>query len=157
MNKWLFLFSLTSILILLSARLVYADDETDFYQRCASCHLENGKGVEGAFPPLRGHIDRFFETPDGRGYLVHIILHGLQGQINVKGTPYFGFMPNVVADLSADELRVLLDDLVQRFGTPTQKTQGPLFDKIEIERVLQKRQYNPTELKKLRQKVLANK
>lgn len=59
------------------------------YQTCAACHQATGLGVAGVYPPLAasewvlGSEDR----------LIRVLLHGLNGPIQVKGNPYNGAMP----------------------------------------------------------------
>lgn len=92
--------------------------ETDHYARCAVCHLADGSGVAGMFPPLAGHVHRFFSSPQGRGYLARLVLGGASGAIEVDGVGYAGVMPGVVADLTDGEVVDLLNGLVRRFGSP---------------------------------------
>lgn len=56
---------------------------------CASCHQENGGGVAGAFPPLAGSGGYY---GDARNH-AKIIVHGLNGPIEVQGVAYNGAMP----------------------------------------------------------------
>lgn len=60
------------------------------YERvCIVCHQANGAGVPGAFPPLAGS-----EVAAGDpGRLIRIVLHGLQGPIEVHGKTYNSVMP----------------------------------------------------------------
>lgn len=60
-----------------------------YTQVCATCHQPNGQGVPGAFPPLAGTD---WVTGDA-DRLIRILLHGLQGPIEVKGNSYNGIMP----------------------------------------------------------------
>ena len=60
-----------------------------YTQVCATCHQVNGQGVPGAFPPLAG-VDWVTGDPDR---LIRILVHGLQGPIEVKGNTYNGIMP----------------------------------------------------------------
>lgn len=61
-----------------------------FYnQVCATCHQANGMGVPGAFPPLVGSS---WVTEDD-ATLIHILVNGLQGPIEVAGVTYNGVMP----------------------------------------------------------------
>lgn len=60
-----------------------------YTQVCATCHQVNGQGVPGAFPPLAG-VDWVTGDPDR---LIRILVHGLQGPIEVKGSTYNGIMP----------------------------------------------------------------
>lgn len=54
-----------------------------YFQICASCHGNNGSGIEGLAPPLQG--SEFVADGEKLGL---IILHGLQGAITVKGETY---------------------------------------------------------------------
>jgi mono/diheme cytochrome c family protein len=71
---------------------------------CAACHQATGAGVEGAFPPLDGS-----EWVTGRPDLpIAIVLHGLQGEITVKGKKYnSAMMPWASALTDADIAAVL--------------------------------------------------
>ena len=55
---------------------------------CAACHQANGLGVPGAFPPLAGAGD-YYGDPQSHA---RIIVHGLNGEIVVKGETYNGAM-----------------------------------------------------------------
>ncbi len=98
------------------------------YARCAACHLATGVGVPDLFPPLAGHVERFFASADGRSYLSRLVTGGASGAIDVDGVPYAGLMPPVVADLSHDEVADLLNDLVRRFGSMP----APLFTPADV-------------------------
>lgn len=60
-----------------------------YTQNCAQCHQANGQGVPGAFPPLVN--SDWVEGSDER--VIRIVLHGLQGPIEVAGNTYNGVMP----------------------------------------------------------------
>lgn len=72
---------------------VAADDGATIYKRCAACHLANGAGVPGAFPPLKTDVRALAGTPAGRRYLALVIIRGVSGPITVEGKPYRGMMP----------------------------------------------------------------
>ena len=59
------------------------------YQTCVTCHQANGLGVPGAFPPLAG--SEWVVGKEDR--LVRVVLHGLGGPIQVKGSTFNGAMP----------------------------------------------------------------
>ena len=59
------------------------------YANCSACHQNNGKGVPGSFPPLDGST----WVTGSKQRLVRILLHGLEGPIEVKGETYNGAMP----------------------------------------------------------------
>ncbi len=56
---------------------------------CQSCHMQDGSGIEGAFPPVE-NSDYLNENPD-RG--ISAVVHGLSGEITVNGETYNGVMP----------------------------------------------------------------
>jgi mono/diheme cytochrome c family protein len=60
-----------------------------FTSRCATCHQPDGRGVSGAFPPLTGSS---YVTGDPE-ILIRILLHGLEGPLEVEGQQYNGVMP----------------------------------------------------------------
>src|SRR5215470_18341247 len=64
-----------------------------FGQSCGVCHQPTGLGVPGAFPPLAGHVAESFAQPNGRAYLVRVVLYGLSGSITVKGNTFTSVMP----------------------------------------------------------------
>ena len=57
--------------------------------RCQQCHQADGQGTPGAYPPL---VDTPWVLED-RERLVKILLHGLEGEIEVRGNTYNGAMP----------------------------------------------------------------
>ena len=91
--------------------------DAEDYARCAACHLEDGTGVPGMFPPLAGHVGRFLASPEGRAYLGRLVTGGASGTVRIAGVPYAGVMPAVVADLSDGEVAELLNELTRRFST----------------------------------------
>ncbi|WP_073064920.1 copper-containing nitrite reductase [Fodinibius roseus] len=56
---------------------------------CQACHMQDGTGIEGAFPPI-ANSDYLNENPD-RG--ISAVVHGLSGEITVNGETYDGVMP----------------------------------------------------------------
>ncbi len=60
-----------------------------YIARCQQCHQQSGRGLPPAFPPLIG--SEWVTGPPE--IVVLIILHGLQGPIEVAGAPYNGVMP----------------------------------------------------------------
>lgn len=70
-----------------------ADGESVYAANCAACHQANGQGVPGAFPPLAGNLVELVGLEGGREYLIHAVLHGVQGEMEVGGQSYDGVMP----------------------------------------------------------------
>jgi len=70
--------------------------------KCAACHQAAGQGVAGVFPPLVGA--EWVLGSEGR--LVQILLHGIQGAIEVNEVVYNGQMP-AWKSLTDDEIAAL--------------------------------------------------
>ncbi len=66
-----------------------ANGKTVFEATCAACHLADGKGVAGVFPPL-ANSDFFQQRPYEMAY---IVLHGRTGEIVVNGEHFNSVMP----------------------------------------------------------------
>ena len=126
----------------------------DHYARCAACHLADGAGVPGMFPPLTGHVRRFFGSPEGRGYLGRLVLGGANGAVEVHGVHYAGVMPAVVADLSNAEVADLLNELVRRYGSP-ESTLSRSFSAEEVAKARAAGALSGAERVSLRQRALA--
>lgn len=58
------------------------------YLVCQTCHQENGEGLPNLYPPLAGS-DWVTGDPE---IPIAIILHGMQGEIEVKGAKYNNVM-----------------------------------------------------------------
>ena len=83
-----------------------------FQGKCVACHQANGAGVPGVFPPLAGS-EWVLGDPER---LVHIPLHGIQGQLTVKGKPYNGMMPAFGELLTDGEIAAVLTHIRSRWG-----------------------------------------
>jgi len=62
---------------------------TVFENNCQSCHQASGLGVSGVFPPM---VNSEWVTGDV-STLARILLHGMQGPVQVAGVAYNGAMP----------------------------------------------------------------
>lgn len=84
------------------------------YVRCSACHQANGMGVPGAFPPLA--VSEWVNGPASRP--IAILLHGLQGEITVKGATYnSAMMPyGTSVPMSDDEVAAVLTYVRSTFG-----------------------------------------
>lgn len=79
------------------------------YKPCAACHLPDGVGIPGAFPPIRNRAARIAQLDGGREYLISVVSYGLMGTIDVGGAQYFGVMAGNSAAMSADEIAIVLN------------------------------------------------
>lgn len=67
-----------------------ADGKQVFTANCVACHQAAGTGLPGVFPPLDGSE---WVTGSER-VLANILLHGINGELTVKGQAYKGSMPS---------------------------------------------------------------
>lgn len=86
-----------------------ADSGKAAYASCGACHLPNGEGVQGAFPPLKNRLLSMAQNPTGREYLVRVILDGLTGPIVVDGVTYNGFMQPHRQTMNDEKIRDVLN------------------------------------------------
>jgi mono/diheme cytochrome c family protein len=87
------------------------DGKQVFGAKCAACHQATGLGVPGVFPPLAGSE---WVIGDEK-VLVNVLLHGINGEIEVKGNKYNGAMP-AFNTLSDDELAAVLSYIRSDWG-----------------------------------------
>ena len=79
--------------------------------KCAACHQASGAGVPGVFPPLAAS-EWVVGSPTR---LVQILLHGINGELVVKGNTYKGVMP-AFNSLSDAEIAALATHLRSQWG-----------------------------------------
>ncbi|GAA5334400.1 MULTISPECIES: c-type cytochrome [Thermus] len=92
--------------------------EALWVRSCAQCHGEKGQGVR-PYPSLQG-VASFFATPEGRRYLVLVVLYGKKGEA--------GLMPGF-SQLKDEELAALLNHLRTLLGA-----KGEPFTPEEVRR-----------------------
>ena len=72
---------------------------------CQACHMENGQGVEGVFPPLAGSDYPGYKSKEGHA---KIVLNGLNGKITVKGVEYSGAMQAFAPQLTDAQIAAIM-------------------------------------------------
>lgn len=85
---------------------------TVYQNFCIPCHQAEGQGLPGAFPPLAGSnwVTGSPEVP------IKIVLHGLQGPIDVKGTTYNGVMPAFASQMNDAEIAAVATHIRASWG-----------------------------------------
>ncbi|GCE82845.1 cytochrome c [Komagataeibacter diospyri] len=83
---------------------------------CGICH-HGGEGMKGEIPPVSGRVDRIAATPEGKQYLMHVLLNGLNGPLQIDGVRYNFSMPPFRAHLSDVEIASILSYLATRGDT----------------------------------------
>ncbi len=97
---------------------------------CSACHGVDGKGATGgAFPPLAGS-DWIAGNPKRT---VAIVLHGLQGPVEVNGKPYNLVMPPQGAALDDKQIQAILNYVHSSWGNKGAKVPGDLVRTVRSE------------------------
>ena len=142
--------TLTALLLIGSLALAQADG-AKLYAQCAGCHQANGQGIPGAFPPLAGHVAEILSKQGGREYLIKVLLWGLQGQIEVKGMKYNGFMPSF-SQLKDEEIAALLNHIATAWGDDKKVKGFKPFTAAEV-KALREKKLTPQQVLEERKKL----
>ena len=96
----------------------YQHGEILYGNFCASCHMDDGSGLEGNIPPLAGadYIAKY------NSQMACVIRYGLQGEITVNGKPYNNPMPGV-KELSDFEITNIINYINHAWGNDFGYTQ----------------------------------
>ncbi|TNE58929.1 MAG: cytochrome c [Alphaproteobacteria bacterium] len=116
------------------------------FGKCAACHLTDGAGVPGSFPPLRSNVMALAETDEGRSYLTLVVLKGMSGSIEVEGNTYFGFMPAIGGSLEDQAVAELLNYIVSEVAPTGQ----PDLEDDDVHEVAEPRLFTSEEIKAYR-------
>lgn len=84
-----------------------------YESQCITCHMAEGEGLEGVFPPLVK--SNYLANKD---ILVKIVLMGMRGPIKVNGIDYNSEKPGVM--LSDEEVSDLLNYIRNSWGNKGQ-------------------------------------
>lgn len=81
-----------------------------FNSYCMSCHMAEGEGVPGVYPPLAGS-DYLMEDKERS---IQIVMHGTEGEIVVNGQTYNMPMPSM--NLSNEQVTHVLNYVRNSWG-----------------------------------------
>lgn len=87
-----------------------------YVQNCVVCHQSSGQGVAGQFPPLAGSEWVLSEGWHGDNHLVKLVLHGLQGPIQVMGNTYNNVMTPHAHILNDEQVAAVLTYIRNEWG-----------------------------------------
>lgn len=116
--KRLVLITLAGWLAAIAAATLSAAEEAssqysaDAYATCSACHLPDGAGIPGAFPPIRNRSAAIAKLDGGRDYLITVVSYGLMGTIDVAGSQYFGVMAGNIGAMTAEDIAAALNYIV---------------------------------------------
>ena len=86
-----------------------ADGEEIYTDFCLQCHMANGKGVPGSFPPL-ANSDYLNDVDQS----IHAIKFGLKGPITVNGKSYNSNM--ISQGLDDEEIADVMNYILRSWG-----------------------------------------
>lgn len=111
------------------------------FNNCTQCHQDSGKGVPGTYPPLAGseYVNGNSET------LARILLHGLHGELTVKGAKYNGEMP-VWSQLKDEQIAAVLTYIRSSWGNQSGPVDPALVQKVRKEDGARSKMMEPQEL-----------
>jgi mono/diheme cytochrome c family protein len=96
---------------------------------CQACHQATGAGLAGAFPPLAG--SEWVGGPAKR--MAAIVLHGIQGEITVKGEKFQSVMPPFKDQLKAEEIAAVLTFVRNSFGNKASPVTAEIVETVKTE------------------------
>jgi putative membrane-bound dehydrogenase-like protein len=123
------------------AEMTFADFGKRLYSNCMSCHQANGRGLPPVYPPLRAS-EIVLGDPET---LVRIVMHGLEGKIEVDGQTYNQVMP--AAPLRTDEeIAAVLTYVRGAWGNSASAVDAALVAKVREETKGRNRSFTAREL-----------
>ena len=117
-----------------------------FTANCVACHQATGQGVAGQFPTLVGSEWVLSGDWHGDNHLVQILLHGLQGPIQVKGSTYNGAMPPW-KQLKDEQIAMILTYIRNEWGNSAPPITAEQVAKVREETATQTEPYTQNQLK----------
>jgi len=102
-----FAFGMLGTAAVACAAVAHASGPQFYAARCATCHGVSGEGNGTLAPRLNGRVSKVATKPEGRRYLILVMLNGMFGAITVDGKPYRGVMAPV-STMSDDGIADLL-------------------------------------------------
>lgn len=91
-----------------------ADGEEIYIDFCMQCHMTNGEGVPGAFPPL-ANSDYLLDIEK----TIYALKFGLKGPITVNGKAYNSVM--VSQGLDDEEIADVMNYILRNWGNETKE------------------------------------
>lgn len=86
-----------------------------YTEYCVSCHLANGEGVQGVFPPLANSDYLNHKREES----IRAVKFGQKGEITVNGVKYKGMMPS--PRLETNEIADVMNYICNSWGNKTKK------------------------------------
>ena len=97
-----------------------------YTEYCIQCHLGQGEGVKGTFPPL---ANSDWLLPEKRKEAIRVVKYGQSGEIKVNGETYNGVMAEL--GLYDDEVADVMNYILNNWGN----TSESLVTEEEVKKV----------------------
>ncbi len=97
-----------------------------YTEYCIQCHLGQGEGVKGTFPPL---ANSDWLLPEKRKEAIRVVKYGQSGEIKVNGETYNGVMAEL--GLYDDEVADVMNYILNNWGN----TSETLVTEEEVKKV----------------------
>ncbi len=104
-----------------------------FTKNCVVCHQSSGEGVAGQFPPLVGSEWVVGGDWHGDNHLVRVLLHGLQGPVQVKGDTFNNAMVPWKDVLSDEQIAAVLTYIRSEWGNNAAPIPADYVAKVRAE------------------------
>ena len=116
----------------------------EVFATCTACHQATGLGMPGAFPPLAGSewVNGKVEIP------IAIVMHGMQGEITVKGAKYNGMMMPWGTTFSDQEIASVVTYVRSQWGNKSPAATPLQVAAVRAATKARKTQWTVAELKK---------
>lgn len=126
-----------------------------FTQNCLVCHQQNGQGVAGQFPPLV-QSEWVLSNKDWHGdnHLVKILLHGMQGPMQVQGVTYNGAMPPW-SQLKDEQIAYILTYIRNEWGNQAPPITPEYVAKIREQSADRKEPWTQSELQAINRELIS--
>ena len=112
---------------------------------CAACHQATGAGLLSQYPPL---APSDFVTGNEQ-HLIHIVLRGLTGEVEVEGEMFKGEMPGWAPALSDAQVASVLTYIRKSFGNAAPPVTADKVAAVRTVTALRKKPYTAAEIAKL--------
>jgi mono/diheme cytochrome c family protein len=108
---------------------------------CGACHQANGNGLPNQFPPL---ASEFVTGSEDR--LIHIVLRGLTGEVEVEGEMFKGEMPGWAPALNDAQVASVLTYIRKSFGNNAPAVTAERVAAVRMSSAARSKPYTAAEL-----------
>ena len=112
---------------------------------CVACHQADGGGMPAMYPPLAS--SEYVTGNEQR--LIHIVLRGLTGEVEVEGEMFKGEMPGWAPALNDAQVALVLTYIRSAFGNKAPAVTAERVATVRAASALRKKPYTAAELPKL--------